>query len=175
MAMSQPAQPRITREIVEALRQERRACTNPVAEKFMADLVPWADAARASGARAFATDAVAWCATHKDERLVCLRCENKRRASGPASERKAEAVRANARKPRPNARKGWPDLLVKLHRDGTVSYWSVTRKKWREKRLTIGQTDLRLLPPAERSRIAKHLDIPLPTEQASDQGPDSRA
>ena len=159
------AQPRITREIVEALRQERRACTNPVAEKFMADLVAWADAARQGGARSFATETVAWCETHKDERLVCMRCENKRRASGPASEKKRAALQKNASKPRPSARKGWPEVLVHLHEDGTATYWSISQRKMMGPRRQVSKADLIKLPAADRNRLARHLDLDIPAPQ----------
>ena len=154
-----PRQPRLTREIVEALRELRRKTQHPTAKQFLAELVQWADAIRGGGARPLTTDVVAWCQTHKGERLVCPRCEQRKRASGPASEKKAAAAKANASQPRPNARKGWPELLIRLHRDGTASYWSVTCKKWREHRTTIGKTDLRLLPHDERARLASHLGL----------------
>ena len=154
-----PRQPRLTREIVEALRELRRKTQDPTAKQFLAELVQWADAIRGGGARPLTTDVVAWCQTHKGERLVCPRCEQRKRASGPASEKKAKAIRANARKPRKGARKGWPDVILRLHRDGSASFWSVSKRKFYEHRRHIGKTDLRLLPHEERKRLIAHFGL----------------
>lgn len=44
------------------------------------------------------------------------------------------------------------DLCPTLHRDGTVSYWSVTQQVW-ERRTQVSDADLAAMSPAERTRI----------------------
>jgi hypothetical protein len=157
-----PIQPRLTPPIIDALRRARRKEAEPIAEEFLRELVLWADSTRPKGAVFQDDQRQTWCMTHGREKLVCPRCEQSKRASGPASEAKRAALARTRALPRPGARKGWPKRIVELHRDGSASFWSITKKVWRVRRAHIGQTDLRRMPVVEREKIAKHLGIALP-------------
>lgn len=66
---------------------------------------------------------------------------------------KTAAVRANGKKGgRP---RGYTDLT--LHRDGTVTYWSVYRQQWVRKTATVSDAEFAAMPAANREAILKHL------------------
>lgn len=50
-----------------------------------------------------------------------------------------------------------PDLSITLHRDGTVSYWSVYEQRWRRDLAgSIADRELAAMNDDERERIRRH-------------------
>jgi len=44
-----------------------------------------------------------------------------------------------------------------LHRDGTVTYWSVYEQRWEQHQVGIPDHELAALSPSERKRVQAHL------------------
>ena len=45
-----------------------------------------------------------------------------------------------------------------LHRDGSVTYWSVTAQTWHCRTRYVPDADYAAMPPVERQRILRHLE-----------------
>jgi len=45
-----------------------------------------------------------------------------------------------------------------LHRDGTVTYWSVYDQQWVKRAAYVPPTDLAAMSMAERDRVMEHVD-----------------
>jgi hypothetical protein len=53
----------------------------------------------------------------------------------------------------------------RLHRDGTVSYWSYHRQEWVQHAFHVPIEDIQSMDPYDQKRVTKHLgyDSPEPT------------
>jgi hypothetical protein len=45
------------------------------------------------------------------------------------------------------------------HKDGTLTYWSVSQRQMCAKRTQVASADVRALPPTHRYKIGAHLQI----------------
>ena len=49
-------------------------------------------------------------------------------------------------------------MKISLHRDGTVTYWSVYTQSWERRVTQIPTREFAVMAKAERSRILRHLE-----------------
>lgn len=76
------------------------------------------------------------------------------RAGGKSrSEAKREAARANG------AHGGRPSTAPTLHRDGTVTYWSVYQQVWVSHAASIPDDELAAMGSRRRARVMRHLGV----------------
>lgn len=49
------------------------------------------------------------------------------------------------------------NVSVRLHRDGTVSYWSTSQGRWIDRTIFVAAEELERMDPRERERVSRHL------------------
>jgi hypothetical protein len=49
------------------------------------------------------------------------------------------------------------NLATRTHRDGTVSYWSVSQGRWVDRTIYVPEEDLERMEPRDQQRVRRHL------------------
>lgn len=75
------------------------------------------------------------------------------RGGQSTSEAKQAAARENGKKG------GRPSYAPKMHRDGTVTYWSVYQQVWIEQAHTIPDDELAAMSAPTRNQVISHLGL----------------
>ena len=51
------------------------------------------------------------------------------------------------------------DLTPRMHRDGTVSYWSASEGRWIDRTIYVPEGELERMDQRDRERVRRHLHV----------------
>ena len=51
------------------------------------------------------------------------------------------------------------EQIPRLHRDGTITYWSYYRQEWVRRAMYVPLEELEKLHPIDRERVERHLGV----------------
>jgi hypothetical protein len=54
------------------------------------------------------------------------------------------------------------NLATRMHRDGTVSYWSTSEGRWIARTIYVPTQELERMDPREREKVRRHLLLDQP-------------